>query len=63
MESNYGRGSQFYFTMKLQLHHVEERDVMDKMVRFRGRRILFVDSLQDTSGLVNKVEKLGLEVS
>lgn len=62
VESKYGRGSQFYFTMKLQLHHVEEKDVMDKMVRFRGRRILFVDSLQDTSGLVNKVEKLGLEV-
>ncbi|KAI7875516.1 hypothetical protein K492DRAFT_213945 [Lichtheimia hyalospora FSU 10163] len=62
VESNYGRGSQFYFTMKLQLHYVEEKDVMDKMVRFRGRRILFVDSLQDSNGLVNKVEKLGLEV-
>ncbi|CDH53201.1 gaf sensor hybrid histidine kinase [Lichtheimia corymbifera JMRC:FSU:9682] len=62
VESNYGRGSQFYFTMKLQLHYVEEKDVMDKMVRFRGRRILFVDSLQDSSGLVSKMEKLGLEV-
>ncbi|KAI9322772.1 hypothetical protein BX666DRAFT_657927 [Dichotomocladium elegans] len=60
VESMYGRGSQFYFTMKLQLFHMEEKDIFDKIVRFRGRRILFVDSMHDTTNIVGKIERLGL---
>ncbi|KAI9321282.1 hypothetical protein BX666DRAFT_1849815 [Dichotomocladium elegans] len=62
VESTYGSGSQFYFTVKLKQNDVAEKDVLEKMARFQNRRILFVDSMGDDTGMVEKIERLGLSV-
>ncbi|KAG2225399.1 hypothetical protein INT45_010035 [Circinella minor] len=60
VESMYGRGSQFYFTVKLRRFSVADKEIKDKMVRYQGRRILYVDSMQDNTGVIKKIEQLGL---
>ncbi|RCH98159.1 hypothetical protein CU097_014250 [Rhizopus azygosporus] len=45
VESKYGRGSEFFFTVR----------------RFKNRRILFVDSMNDHSGVMDKITMLGLK--
>ncbi|KAF7727029.1 hypothetical protein EC973_008076 [Apophysomyces ossiformis] len=61
VESMYGRGSQFYFTMNLQRFTMEKQEVIDKMVRFQGRRVLFLDSMGDQTGVMEKIITLGLK--
>ncbi|KAG0172771.1 hypothetical protein DFQ30_009680 [Apophysomyces sp. BC1015] len=61
VESMYGRGSQFYFTMNLQRFTLAGKEVVDKMGRFQGRRILFLDSMGDQTGVINKINTLGLK--
>ncbi|KAI8374565.1 uncharacterized protein BYT42DRAFT_500103 [Radiomyces spectabilis] len=61
VESMYGRGSQFYFTMKLKRFKTEDEEVLEKMSRFQGRRVLFLDSMGDDTGMMNKITRLGLQ--
>ncbi|KAG0769061.1 hypothetical protein G6F24_001393 [Rhizopus arrhizus] len=61
VESKYGRGSKFFFTVKLHRFQVNEREVMEKIHRFRNRRILFVDSMNDQTGVIEKISTLGLK--
>ncbi|ORX48276.1 hypothetical protein DM01DRAFT_1348301 [Hesseltinella vesiculosa] len=61
VESNYGRGSQFYFTMNVLRFDVSNREVLNKMQRFAGRRVLFLDSVQDHTGVTDRIQELGLE--
>ncbi|KAI8064161.1 hypothetical protein BC940DRAFT_321266 [Gongronella butleri] len=61
VESNYGRGSQFYFTMNVMRFGMTQRDVLDKMQRFAGRRVLYLDSNDDASGVNDRIKELGLE--
>jgi osomolarity two-component system sensor histidine kinase NIK1 len=51
--STYGRGSQFYFTLTFKLHVTDKTETMKKMKRFRGRNILFLDCLNQTSVVEN----------
>ncbi|KAG1602203.1 hypothetical protein G6F47_002982 [Rhizopus delemar] len=61
VESQYGRGSEFFFTVHLLRFNVNEREVMDKIRRFRNRRILFVDTMNDQTGVMQKITRLGLK--
>ncbi|ORE09111.1 hypothetical protein BCV72DRAFT_287971 [Rhizopus microsporus var. microsporus] len=61
VESKYGRGSEFFFTVNLLRFNVDEREVVDKVRRFKNRRILFVDSMNDHSGVMDKITMLGLK--
>ncbi|CAO3676398.1 unnamed protein product [Rhizopus microsporus] len=61
VESKYGRGSEFFFTVNLLRFNVDEREVVDKVRRFKNRRILFVDSMNDHSGVMDKIIMLGLK--
>lgn len=61
VESKYGRGSEFFFTIKLHRFCADEKEVMEKIHRFRNRRILFVDSMNGQSDVIEKIGLLGLK--
>lgn len=61
VESKYGRGSEFYFTVNFFQFSLDQKDVIEKIRRFRNRRILFLDSMNDQSGVLDKVTTLGLK--
>ncbi|KAI9486938.1 MAG: hypothetical protein EXX96DRAFT_535140 [Benjaminiella poitrasii] len=58
--SMYGRGSQFFFTLKFKRHPKEQHDAFEKMKRFKGRNILFLDGTNDQMQLESKLKELGL---
>ncbi|KAI8332873.1 hypothetical protein BC941DRAFT_380974 [Chlamydoabsidia padenii] len=60
VESNYGSGSRFYFTMNLKRFEMDKKQIHEKMQRFRGRSVLFLDSLDDQTGVMGVIEELGL---
>ena len=61
VESMYGRGSEFYFTVNLQRYHVKTDEIQEKLARFRGRRVLYLESPGNESTLVSQVGELGLQ--
>jgi CheY-like chemotaxis protein len=61
VESNYGRGSQFYFTMNVNRFELPKKEVMTKMQRFTGRRVLFLDSMNDQTGVMDRIQEIGLQ--
>ena len=61
VESKYGRGSEFYFTVSLLRYNLDDKEIKDKMHRFRNRRVLFLDSMNDQTGALNKISMLGLK--
>lgn len=58
--SMYGRGSQFFFTLKFKKHSREEGAALEKMKRYKGRNILFLDGTGDQMDIESKLGKLGL---
>ncbi|KAI7880908.1 hypothetical protein K492DRAFT_236965 [Lichtheimia hyalospora FSU 10163] len=60
VESMYGRGSEFYFTVNLRGHDTREQEVHEKMTRFQGRKILYLESADSQSNLVDLISQLGL---
>ncbi|KAG1063133.1 hypothetical protein G6F41_011026 [Rhizopus arrhizus] len=60
VESTYGEGSQFYFTLKFKSYPVEQKEVFEKMKRFKKRSILFLDSMDDPMDIVSKIEQIEL---
>ncbi|KAI9490737.1 hypothetical protein BDB00DRAFT_768316 [Zychaea mexicana] len=60
VESMYGRGSQFYFTVNLRQYHMGEKEIREKLTRFQGRRVLFLETAGDQSNLMNQISELGL---
>lgn len=61
VNSDYGRGSQFFFTTKAEVTEMPASAVMDKMAPFAGRSVLFVDTLGDTTGIPQAIEQLHLK--
>ncbi|KAI9481135.1 MAG: hypothetical protein EXX96DRAFT_618094 [Benjaminiella poitrasii] len=61
VESKYGRGSEFYFTVNLFRHDLEQKEVFDKIRQFRHRRVLYVNTMNDQTGVLEKVTSLGLK--
>ncbi|ORZ18053.1 hypothetical protein BCR42DRAFT_436800 [Absidia repens] len=60
VESNYGHGSQFYFTMNLKRYEMDNNRIHKKMQRFKGLNVLFLDSLGDKTGVMDVIADLGL---
>ncbi|CEG64589.1 Putative Nonidentical kinase-1 (Fragment) [Rhizopus microsporus] len=60
VKSIYSKGSQFYFTLKFKRYAMEEEDAFEKIKRFKGRNVLFLDSLGDRKDVADKIEQLGL---
>ncbi|PHZ11004.1 putative nik-1 protein (Os-1p protein) [Rhizopus microsporus ATCC 52813] len=60
VKSIYSKGSQFYFTLKFKRYAMEEEDALEKIKRFKGRNVLFLDSLGDSKDVADKIEQLGL---
>jgi osomolarity two-component system sensor histidine kinase NIK1 len=62
--SEYGRGSQFYFTMKARRAHWSIDHVQAKMsASHPGRRVLFVDTVGTSSGAQKAIEETGLSMT
>ena len=60
VESELGRGSKFYFTITSQINQSNLDATLSKMQPFTKRTILFVDTLRDRTGVVERIEELGL---
>jgi osomolarity two-component system sensor histidine kinase NIK1 len=60
VESELGRGSKFFFTVTSQMSDSPFEQILTKMQPYQGRNILFVDTLQDTTGVSEQITKLGL---
>jgi osomolarity two-component system sensor histidine kinase NIK1 len=58
--SMYGRGSQFFFTLNFKRYPKEQHDAFEKMKRFKGRNILFLDGTGDEMAIESKIHELGL---
>ncbi|KAF9021710.1 HAMP TYPE histidine kinase [Hymenopellis radicata] len=61
VESEVQKGSSFYFTINTRISHVAMESVMAKMAAYQNRTILFVDTLGDSTGVVDRIEELGLK--
>ncbi|KAF9481492.1 histidine kinase [Pholiota conissans] len=60
VESEVAKGSRFFFTITSQISHSTIEATLSKMAPFAKRTILFVDTLFDTTGVVDRIRELGL---
>ncbi|KZP13596.1 hypothetical protein FIBSPDRAFT_753155 [Athelia psychrophila] len=60
VESELSRGSKFFFTITSQISQSNLEATLSKMQPFNKRTILFMDTLRDTTGVVQRIEELGL---
>ncbi|GAA5939996.1 hypothetical protein JCM10213_004903 [Rhodosporidiobolus nylandii] len=62
--SQFGRGSQFYFTIQCRIGEWSLDQVRQKtLIPHPGRRILFIDTLHHDPSVIESVEQLGLEIT
>ena len=61
VESELGKGSKFFFTITSQISQSSIESVLAKMQPFAKRTILFVDTLSDRTGVVDRITELGLK--
>ncbi|KAG8927685.1 hypothetical protein FRC01_007082 [Tulasnella sp. 417] len=63
VDSEPGRGSNFYFTITCQISPPSRLEtVLQKIMPWSGRTILYLDSLGDMTGVAKLIEELGLRV-
>ncbi|KAL0948366.1 hypothetical protein HGRIS_010948 [Hohenbuehelia grisea] len=60
VESEVSKGSKFYFTITSQISHSSIESTLSKMIPFAKRTILFVDTLYDKTGVVDRIQELSL---
>jgi osomolarity two-component system sensor histidine kinase NIK1 len=60
VESEVTKGSKFFFTITSQISHSTIEACLSKMAAFAKRTILFVDTLFDQTGVVDRIKELGL---
>ncbi|KAG6827518.1 hypothetical protein H0H92_011459 [Tricholoma furcatifolium] len=60
VESEVSKGSKFFFTITSQISQSTFENTLSKMNPFAKRTILFVDSLNDTTGVVDRIKELCL---
>ncbi|KAF9459630.1 hypothetical protein BDZ94DRAFT_1171284 [Collybia nuda] len=60
VESEVSKGSKFFFTITSQISQSSIESTLSKMSPFAKRTILFVDTLHDTTGVVNRIRELCL---
>lgn len=61
VESELGKGSKFFFTITSQVSQSSIDSVLAKMQPFAKRTILFVDTLCDRTGVMERIMELGLK--
>ena len=61
VESELGKGSKFFFTITSQISQSSIESVLAKMQPFQKRTILFVDGLNDRTGVADRIQELGLK--
>ncbi|THU96840.1 hypothetical protein K435DRAFT_663749 [Dendrothele bispora CBS 962.96] len=61
VESELQNGSRFFFTITSQISQSSLESTLSKMSSFAKRTILFVDSLHDQTGVVDRIRELGLK--
>nr|CAG8616738.1 4633_t:CDS:2 [Entrophospora candida] len=61
VKSEFGKGSEFFFTVKVTPATTNPEQIEQKMLPWQGRYILFIDTLHDKTGIVSMIEKLGLK--
>ncbi|CEQ39469.1 SPOSA6832_01001, partial [Sporobolomyces salmonicolor] len=65
--SQFGRGSQFYFTIQWCVLRIGEWNLdqvrQKTLIPHPGRRILFIDTLHHDPSVIESVEQLGLEIT
>lgn len=60
VESELGKGSKFLFTIESETSQASMESVLSKMQPFAKRTVLFVDTLQDRTGVADRILELGL---
>lgn len=60
VESQISRGSTFYFTISSPISQSGIEGSFVKLSSFSKRTVLFVDTLRDTSGVVERIQEVGL---
>ncbi|KAG6856000.1 hypothetical protein H0H87_008544 [Tephrocybe sp. NHM501043] len=60
VESEVSKGSKFFFTITSQISNNSLENTLSKMLPFAKRTILFVDSLYDSTGVVDRIKELYL---
>jgi osomolarity two-component system, sensor histidine kinase NIK1 len=60
VESEVSKGSKFYFTITSQISVQSMEQTLAKMAPFANRCILFVDTVYDSTGVVDRITDLGL---
>lgn len=61
VRSNYGHGSDFFFTMVVKLDAISPDQVKEKIRPYNGRNIFFLDTLRDSTGVKEMLIDLGLK--
>ncbi|PWN21694.1 hypothetical protein BCV69DRAFT_152360 [Microstroma glucosiphilum] len=61
VRSNFGHGSDFFFTMVVKIDDLGKDQVLDKMQTFAGRNIFYLDTLRDSTGVEKMLIELGLQ--
>ena len=61
VDSELEKGSKFFFTITSQVSQSSIESILGKMAPFAKRTILFVDTLGDRTGVVERIKELGLQ--
>ncbi|KAG0169870.1 hypothetical protein DFQ28_008278 [Apophysomyces sp. BC1034] len=61
VESTYGHGSKFSFTVKLRKFTMDKEQILEKMSRFQGHHVLLLDVMNSQAGVVEGVRCLGMD--
>ncbi|KAG6379634.1 hypothetical protein JVT61DRAFT_10152 [Boletus reticuloceps] len=61
VESEVAKGSKFFFTITSQISQSPMEHTLQKMQPFQRRAIMFVDTLGDTTGVVQRIQEFGLK--
>jgi osomolarity two-component system sensor histidine kinase NIK1 len=60
VESEVLKGSKFFFTITSQISQSSIESTLSRMTPFAKHTILFVDTIRDTTGIIDRIKELGL---
>jgi len=59
VESKVSKGGKFFFTIMSQISQSSIKSTFSMMSLFAKQTILLVDTLQDTTGIIDRIKELG----
>ncbi|KAL4402335.1 histidine kinase osmosensor [Malassezia pachydermatis] len=60
VRSHFGKGSDFFFTMVVKQDKITDTQLAERMRPYLGRKVFFLDTLHDTTGVASMLKQLGL---